>query len=395
MFKSGSFYRYLTNRLARTFVAAKKDYYSVLGVPKDATKVQIKKAFAQKVREYHPDKNPSPEAKDIFSSITEAYETLSDENKRKVYDSYGLGANEQKRQTQEGGPDQGFGGFWNQGNMNTGGFDNIFNDFEDIFGFGMGRKAKKPSRGADVTINLELTFMEAIMGVSKDIAYKLQVVCDTCNGSKCKPGTSPIKCSACDGKGNINYRQGPMMIQMTCESCMGVGTTIKDPCNKCRGTGMSYKQHKESVRIPAGIDSGKSIRLGGKGGQGEVDGIPGDIIIQVVVIPDPYFKRVSYDIYGDIKLSIAQAVLGDTIEIRTVYGIRKVAIPSGTNHGNKIRIPNEGVKKLDSDQKGDHYCVCNVYVPKNLGPEEKKIFERLRDLDNKKGKGEHTTSSKN
>lgn len=389
MFKPYNILKSLTIRRLRYF-STKKDYYAILGISKDATKAQIKKAFTQKAKEYHPDKNHSPDAKDKFANISEAYQTLNDENKRKVYDAYGMNADEQKNQYSQGFNNQGFEGFWNQSNM--GGFENMFTDFEDIFGFGTGKRPKRTAKGADIILSLELSFMEAIMGASKDIVYKVQTVCGTCNGSKCKPGTSPVKCAKCDGKGNNSYRQGPMVIQMTCEGCMGAGTVIKDHCIVCKGSGISYKQNKETIKIPAGIDTGKNLRLGGKGSLGENGGEPGDIIIKISVKPDPYFRRDGCDIYTDIKLSIAQAVLGDTIDAKTVYGMRKITVPPGTNHGSKIKIPNEGVKKLDSELKGDHYCVCNVHVPKSLNEDEKKIFERLKELDQRRS-GTNATSS--
>lgn len=382
MFRSFKPLKHLTLNLNRYFSTTKKDYYSILGVPKSATKTEVKKAFAQKAREYHPDKNHAPDAKDKFSDISEAYETLGDDNKRKVYDTYGMGADEAKQYGQGFGA-QGFDGFWNQGNGgNMGGFENIFTDFEDIFGFSAGgRKAKRPTRGADIVINMELSFMDAINGITREITYRVQDVCGTCNGNKSKPGTSPCKCPTCNGKGNINYRQGPMVIQMTCEACAGVGTVIKDPCTTCKGTGNAYTTKKESIKVPIGIDNGKNLRLSGKGNKGEHGGMRGDVIVKVVVKPDPYFKREGYDIYTEIPISIAQSVLGDTIEVRTVYGTRNINIPPGTNHGNKLKIPNEGVKKLESSQKGDHFCLFTIQIPKTLNTEQKKIFEQLRDLE--------------
>ena len=394
MLRSFNIPKLLSSQLSRHFSSGKKDYYNILGVPRDATKAQIKKAFAQKTREYHPDKNHSPDAKDKFSDISEAYDTLGDESKRKVYDTYGMGADEAKQYGAgfgQGFGAQGFEGFWNQGNM--GGFENMFTDFEDLFGFSSGgRKAKRPTRGADVVINMEISFMEAINGITKEINYRVQDVCSSCKGNKCKAGTSPCKCPTCNGKGNINYRQGPMVIQMTCEACMGVGTVIKDPCTTCKGTGKAYKQQKESIRVPGGIDNGKNLRLSSKGNKGENGGMHGDVIIKIKVKPDPYFKREGYDIYTEIPISIAQSVLGDNIEVRTVYGTRNIKVPAGTSHGNKIKIPNEGVKKLDSSQKGDHFCVFCIQIPRTLNADQKKIFEQLRDME--KG-GESASKSDN
>lgn len=266
----------------------------------------------------------------------------------------------------------------------------MFNDFEDIFGFNTGgRKAKRASKGADVVINIELSFMDAINGISREISYRVQDVCGTCNGNKCKPGSSPCKCPTCSGKGNINYRQGPMVIQMTCEACMGIGTVIKDTCTNCKGTGSAYKTHKETIKVPSGIDNGKNLRLAGKGNKGDNGGMSGDVVIKVTVKSDSYFKREGYDIYTEIPISIGQSVLGDTIDVRTVYGTRTINIPSGTNHGNKLKIPSEGVKKLESNQKGDHYCVFSINVPKTLSSEQRKMFEQLRDIE----KGISSTSN--
>lgn len=395
MFRSFKPLKSLQASLHRHFSTGKKDYYKVLGIPKSASKVEIKKAFAQKAREFHPDKNHAPDAKDKFSDISEAYETLGDDNKRKVYDTYGMGADEAKQYGQGFGGQNGqngFEGFWNQGNM--GGFENMFTDFEDIFGFNMGgRKTKRPSKGADVVINLELSFMDAINGITKEISYRIQDTCGGCKGSKCKPGTSPSKCSTCNGKGNINYRQGPMVIQMTCETCSGVGTMVKDPCTTCKGTGSAYKTQKESIKVPGGIDNGKNLRLSGKGNRGDNGGMHGDIIIKVIVKPDAYFKREGYDIYTEIPISIAQSVLGDTIEIKTVYGMRNINVPTGTSHGQKLKIPNEGVKKLDSSQKGDHFCVFSIHVPKTLTADQRRIFEQLRELEKPKSDESSGTKS--
>lgn len=388
----------LRKGVCRFMARGSKDYYKVLGVGKDATRMDIKKAFAQKAKEFHPDKNPDPSAKDTFSKINEAYQTLGDDKKRQVYDTYGINADEQKEYGDMGGfGSGGFGDFWNSQNS-TGGFENIFNDFEDLFGFsGNNKRSKRPRRGADVVLNLELSFMEAINGITKEVTFRVQDTCGTCKGSKCKPGTSPTNCGTCKGKGSVSYRQGPMVIQMGCEACGGAGTQIKCPCTLCKGSGLAYKQHKESIKVPSGIDGGKNLRLSGKGNKGEHGGASGDVIIKISVKADPFFKRQGFDIITEIPITISQAVLGDEIEVKTIHGKKKVKISAGTSHGNRLKIPNEGVKKLGVNAKGDHYCVFNLSVPKTLNGEQRAVFEQLRAVesgkdieavgDDKKGSG--------
>ena len=378
MFRLGKGARYLYSK-------GSKDYYKILGVSKDASRADIKKAFAAKAKEYHPDKNTAANAKDKFAEINEAYQTLGDEKKRGVYDTYGMNADEQKQYDDMGGFDGGgFGNFWSQG-QGMGGFENMFNDFEDIFGFGnSGKRAKRPKRGADVVINMELSFMEAINGINKDITFRVQDTCGTCSGTKCKPGTSPTQCGTCKGKGNVSYRQGPMVIQMGCEPCGGSGTVIKCPCSVCKGSGLAYKQQKENIKVPSGIDTGKNLRLAGKGNKGENGGSSGDVIIKISVKADNYFKRQGYDIITEIPISISQAVLGDDIEVKTIHGKKKVRVVSGTSHGSKIKIPGEGVKKLGMNNKGDHYCVFSVTIPKTINSEQRAVFEQLRNVESGK-----------
>lgn len=375
---------YMMNRiLFKQFSNSKKDYYKILEVPKDATKAQIKKAFAKKAKEYHPDKNPGKNTRDEFSEINEAYQTLGDENKRKMYDSYGVGAEEQNEYNNMGGT--GFRDFWDGKGM--GGFENIFNDFEDIFGFGAKEKHTRPIRGEDIVVVIELSFMEAVEGIlKKEIHYKMRDTCDRCEGSKCEPGTKSDKCGFCKGTGRTSYRQGPMTIELICESCNGQGVSIKNYCSSCKGSGLEDKQIKEDIRIPPGVNDGQNLRKGGKGCKGSNNGADGDLIIKVKVLPDSYFVRKEFDIYTDVKISIAKAVLGGKVEIRTLKGSKVINVPSGSNNGQKIKIKGEGIRKLDKEEKGDHYCVLCIHIPDKLDEEQKKIFERLKeiDLENKK-----------
>lgn len=376
------------NNVMKRQFSRKPDYYGVLGVPKGASPVEIKKAFAKLAREYHPDKNPSPEAKEKFSKITEAYGTLSDEKKRQIYDQYGMSGDEQKQYENAGFNPGGSGGFDFSDFFNAQGgggnpYEGMFRDFEDIFGFEGGSKSLRPQRGADLMISVELDFMDSINGITKEISYRIRDTCSVCNGSKAKPGTSPIKCSSCAGKGTVNYRQGPMQIQMSCSACKGAGSTIKTPCLTCKGQGIASVTLKESINIPKGINNNHTLRVGGKGNKGENGGSAGDLLIKVSVKSDPYFRREGFDIYTDVPITISQAVLGTKIEVRTLSGSRTINVPIGTAHGAKVKLPGEGVTKLapNNGQKGDHYVVFSVYIPSKLTSEQRAIFEQLQALE--------------
>jgi molecular chaperone DnaJ len=380
-------FRKIGKNIVKSF-SSKKDFYKILGVERNATQTDIKKAFASKARQYHPDTNQGKDTKDKFAEITEAYQTLSDTNKRKVYDQYGMSADEQK---QYGAQGQGFGQNQGFGDFNFGGFGDFFgakqqkggfeNIFEDFFSFdGHTNNSKRPQRGADIIINLEIDFMDAVKGLNKEISFKVKDVCGVCKGEKCKPGTKPSKCSTCGGRGTINYQQGPMHIQMGCNACGGLGTTISSPCVNCRGQGTAYRTQTEKITIPQGIDTGQNLRLAGKGNKGENNGQSGDLIIKIKINPDSFFKRKGYDVYTEIPISIVQAVLGAKTSVSTLNGKKEITIPPGTNHGSKIKLNGEGITKLapNQNQKGDHYCVFNITIPKNLSPFHRKLFEQMR-----------------
>ena len=360
----------------------------MLGVNKSATRSEIKKAYAKLAQEHHPDKNPDPSSKEKFSKITEAYQTLNDPKKREVYDQYGMSADEQKEYGASGpggfdGNAQGFGGFWDQsGGFSS--FEDMFRDFDDFFNFSESKKKKtKATKGSDVYVNLQISFMESINGCIKDILFKIKDTCKTCSGSGSKPGTNPVKCSTCGGRGNINYRQGPMNIQMTCGDCNGAGSVIKHYCGSCRGSGVDNVSQTESVNIPKGISSGQNMRISGKGNKGEYGGARGDLIIRVTVKEDVNFRRNGYDIHIDKSISIAEAVLGSQVSVNTLNGNRKVNIPPGISSGSKLKLANEGVTKLapNQNQKGDMYIHINVTIPKNLTPKQREIFEQLKALE--------------
>lgn len=374
-------------RSARACFARSKDYYQTLGLKKGASAADIKKAYIKLAREYHPDRNPAPTAKERFTEISEAYQTLSDDKKRSVYDNYGIGADEQKQYEGGFGGPQDFSNFSDffGGGAKGGGHEGMFKDFEDLFSMGgEGQKAaRRATRGADVVLSFELDFMDAVTGASKEVAYKTVDVCGTCQGSKCKPGTAPAKCASCGGKGSVNFRQGPMVIQMGCSACGGAGTTIKSPCSACRGSGSTYKTVKESVSIPKGVNSGQTLRMTGKGNLGENGGPRGDLLIKVVIKPDRHFRREDYNVISDLQVTISQAVLGFDTEVKTVSGTRKVRIPAGTTHGAKVRLIGEGVPKLppNDHERGDHFIVVQITVPAKLSTEQRELFEKLRELE--------------
>lgn len=240
--------RNLLRKRCLFFSSKKFDYYQALGLGKGCTKAEIKKAFAKKAQELHPDKNPDPKAREEFSRVTEAYQTLSDDQKRKVYDEYGMSSDEQKNYESMGfGGNQGgfsdfsgFGNFWGGQQGSQGGFESFFGDFEELFGGQKSRKSNRPARGEDIVLHLELSFQESVQGAERSISFKVLDKCETCKGSKCRPGTQPTKCKTCNGKGTVNFRQGPMQIQMGCSSCGGEGSVNSSPCTTCQGQGVSY-----------------------------------------------------------------------------------------------------------------------------------------------------------
>lgn len=382
--------------LSHRLFSKSKDYYKILGLKKSADQAEIKKAYVKLAKENHPDRNPSPNAKEKFSEISEAYQTLSDDKKRQVYDSYGIGADEQKQYENTGfggAPDFGsFSDFFGGGR--TSGFQGNFADFEDFFGMGGDSRGKRVSRGPDITLSLELDFFDAVNGISKDVSYRAMDLCGTCHGSKSKPGTSPTRCGSCGGKGVVTMRQGPMTIQIGCQACGGVGTVIKSPCGTCKGVGSVMQTMKEKITIPRGVNAGQVMRMSGKGGMGENGGPRGDLIIKVAIKPDKYFRREEYNVVTDLFLSVSQAVLGTEAEVRTLTGKRKVKVNAGTAHGSKIRLPGEGIQKLPPNdrEKGDQYVVVNVTIPARLTNEQKALYEQLRSLEENKVEAEKKKS---
>jgi len=353
---------------------SKRDYYEVLGVSKNASDDELKSAFRNLARKYHPDVSDAPDAEEKFKEINEAYGVLSDIDKRAAYDRFG----HQGVRGPNGGP----------------GFETVdFTDFADIFGdmFGFGgfggrtRTASRtaPRRGADLQYQVAISFKEAVFGADKEIEVTKDEKCDTCSGSGAKPGSSPKTCPECQGRGEVRQTRqtllGAMVQVTTCPVCSGRGSVIESHCSTCQGSGLVRKTRRKKVSIPAGVDDGTRIRLAGEGQPGGNNGPPGDLYLLVRVRPHKYFRRRDNDILLDLNVNIAQATLGAEVQVPTVDGDVKLKIPSGTQPGKIIRMRGKGVPHLRSNSRGDQLVIVNVTIPKRLDEEERKLFEQLAD----------------
>ena len=358
-------------------MAEKRDYYEVLGVSKDASDNDLKKAYRQLAKKYHPDSNPGDkDAEAKFKEATEAYAILSDPEKRKTYDQFGHAAFENGGMGGAGG----FGGFEGfdfsdifGGGGSFGGFGDIF---DDLFGGGSRRGGSRVSKGANLRARVNITFAEAMSGIKKELDISLKEVCPTCGGTGAKAGTSPEKCSRCGGNGQVRITRqtmfGTMQQTSICPECQGSGKIIKEKCKDCRGTGYVSKRTRIEVDIPAGIDNGQMVRIKGKGEPGMNGGERGDLLVEVVVKEDPRFIRSDMDIYSTQRISFVQAALGGEIVIPTVYGDVIYEVKPGTQTNTRIRLRGKGVPSIRNDQiKGNHYVDLIVDVPTNLSQKAK------------------------
>ena len=358
----------------------KRDYYEVLGVSKTATDQEIKSAFRKKAKEFHPDLNKDdPKAAEKFKEAQEAYEVLSDENKRKMYDQYGHAGVSQGAAGGAGG----YGGF--------SGFDGVDFDFGDIFdsvfggfgGFG-GRSSSgsRATRGSDILMRMELTFDEAIYGCEKKFNIDVVEDCSECHGNG---GFDREECSTCHGKGTVTTKQqtilGSFMSTTTCPDCGGKGKTYKRKCTECNGKGKVKVNKKLTISIPEGVATGDRQRVSGKGNPGANGGENGDLYIEFIVDEHDYFVRDNDDIYLEVPLTITEAILGCKKEIPTIYGNVKINISAGTNSGDKQRIKGKGVDNKRRKHKGDMYLVFKVYMPKRLSREQRNLIDKLSETD--------------
>ena len=343
------------------------EYYDRLGVSKDASQDEIKRAYRKMSKKYHPDINKEPGAEEKYKEVQEAYETLSDDQKRAAYDQYGPdGAN-------GFGGQGGFGGF--DGGAGFGGFEDIFSSF---FGGGATRNPNAPRQGDDLQYRVNLSFEEAIFGAEKEVHYNREATCKTCSGSGAKPGTSPVTCGRCHGQGVINVDTqtplGMMRRQVTCDVCHGTGQEIKEPCQTCHGTGHEKQSHKVSVKIPAGVETGQQIRLAGQGEAGFNGGPYGDLFVIINVNPSDKFTRDGSTIYYTLNISFVQAALGDTVEVPTVNGNVEMTIPAGTQTGKTFRLKGKGAPRLRGGSQGDQHVTVKIVTPTKLNDAQKEAL---------------------
>lgn len=360
-------------------MAEKRDYYEVLGVSKNATADEIKHAYRKVAKKYHPDMNPGDKnAEEKFKEASEAYEVLSDPEKKARYDQFGHAAFEQG-----GGGAGGFGGF----DFGSGDMGDIFGDiFGDFFGGGSRSNARRngPRQGANLRAAVRITFDEAIRGVDKELEITLKEKCNTCGGTGAKPGTSPETCSKCNGTGQVVYTQQSMfgMVRnvQPCPDCNGTGQVIRYKCPDCSGTGYIKVRKKIKVPIPAGIDNGQSVRIREKGEPGINGGPRGDLLVNVNVSRHPKFQRQEYDIFSTEPLTFAQAALGATIKIDTVDGPMEYTIKPGTQTDTKIRLKNKGVPSLrNKNLRGNHFVTLVVQVPERMTEAQKEALRRFQE----------------
>ncbi|CAG9000693.1 MAG: Chaperone protein DnaJ [Candidatus Celerinatantimonas neptuna] len=350
---------------------SKRDYYEVLGLSKDAGERDIKKAYKRMAMKYHPDRTKGDKAlEDKFKEVKEAYEVLSDPQKRAAYDQFGHAGVDPNRGAGQGG----YGGGAD--------FGDIFGDvFGDIFGGGRrgGGGSRAPQRGADLRYNMELTLEEAVRGVSKEIRIPTLVHCEQCNGSGAKSGSKPKTCPTCHGSGQVQMRQGFFAVQQVCPTCHGRGQIISDPCPKCHGEGRYERSKTLSVKIPAGVDTGDRIRLSGEGEAGENGAPAGDLYVQVHVKEHAIFTRDENNLYCEVPISFTQAALGGEIEVPTIDGRVKLKVPTETQTGRMLRIRGKGVKSVRSSVVGDLICKVVVETPVSLNEQQKELLRQLEE----------------
>jgi molecular chaperone DnaJ len=346
-----------------------EDYYETLGVQRDASQEDIKRAYRALARKYHPDVSDDPNAEERFKDVNAAYEVLSDPEKRTMYDRYGKDV------------PPGFGGF------DFGGMRDPFDIFTEVFGNlggfgGFGRTGRSgPRRGNDIRSSLVIAFEEAAFGAEKEVDIQRQEACQTCKGTGAKPGTSPETCPECRGSGQTRQVQNTLLGSFvnitTCPQCQGKGTVVKTPCQECRGSGRVYAKRRIQVSIPAGVDDGVTIRLTGQGEPGELNGPNGNLYITLNVKPHEFFKRRGNDVILEMKINVAQAALGDAVNVPTLEGERKITIPAGTQSGAIFRLRDLGIPQLRGNGRGDQLIVTQVAIPTKLTAEQTDLFQKL------------------
>jgi molecular chaperone DnaJ len=345
---------------------AKRDYYEVLGVARNADEAELKKAYRALALKHHPDRNPDdPAAEERFKEASEAYAVLSDPEKRRAYDRFGF---------QGIG---GSGGFPDFGDL--GSFGDVFNDlFGDLFGGRAGgRRQGRGQRGADLRYNLEIELSDVLEGIEAQIKIPKMRACETCRGSGARPGTRPETCQRCRGSGQIVLQQGFFRISRPCDACAGAGEIVRERCADCRGAGRIEGQQSVTVRVPAGVDEGTRLRLTGEGEAGIAGGPPGDLYVVIAMKPHPLFTREGQDLHCEVPISFTQAALGAEIEVPTLEGKVEQRVPEGSQSGKRIRLRGKGLPSLRSSARGDQYLHLFVEVPTKLSKRQRELLEEL------------------
>lgn len=351
-----------------------KDYYEILGVSRNASDAEMKKAFRQLALKYHPDRNPgNKEAEDTFKEINEAYSCLSDPEKRAHYDRFGTAE----------GMGAGFGPF-----SAGAGFGDVFDDiFGDFFGAFSGQRRTRAARGNDLRYDITLTLEEAVFGTEKIISFMKWERCGTCSGTGSEPGTSSTTCTACKGTGQVRFQQGFFSVSKSCGKCSGTGKIISHPCKECSGSGNVRHEKSVNLKIPAGIDNGSRLKISGEGEPGPNNGPHGDLYVVITIEEHPFFKREGTEIFCEIPVSFAQMALGTELEVPTLDGSAKLKIPAGTASGMLFTIKHKGATRVGGHQRGNQTVRVVVEVPKKLSSRQKELLEEFASLDHESGKG--------
>ena len=362
---------------------SKRDYYEVLGVAKDAGEEALKKAYRKLAMKYHPDRNPGDQAAEAqFKEISEAYEVLTDDRKRAVYDQYG-----HEGLSRGGGAGGGFGG--------AGGFADIFGDvFSDIFGGGGGGGRGGPRRGADLRYMMELSLEQAVFGSTETIRIPSWDECESCHGHGTADGKKAPACQTCRGSGQVRVQQGFFVLQQTCPQCRGRGTQVVDACKSCRGAGKVRREKTLEVKVPAGVDTGDRIRLNGEGERGDAGAPSGDLYVQITVKPHEIFERDTNDLHCTVPISVVTAALGGKINVPTLEGNVEIEVPEGAQSGKQFRLRGRGVRSVRTSGPGDLFCTVLVETPVKLNKQQKELLRQLGEtLDGEGGRQHHPEAS--
>ena len=362
-------------------MAGKQDYYELLGVAKTAAPEEIKKAYKKMAMKYHPDRNPGDkEAEEKFKKVNEAYEVLSNPDKRQIYDQYGEDGLKGSFGG-EGGAGFDFSEVCKNAGFSGGGFSNLGDIFDNMFGGGRGRARNMPQQGTDLITKIVITFKESYTGTSKEISFNRSSSCQFCNGTGAEAGSSRKACPTCKGSGQVRSGNGFFSISQTCPTCHGEGTIIEKPCTHCRGTGFLKETKKLEITVPAGIADGMQIRKSGEGNAGLNGGPRGDVYVDVRVKNDELFVREGNDIYVEIPITYSQAALGDKIDIPTMDGTEERTLPAGTQPNTKMRLKDKGFPDVHGHGRGDLYAILKLEVPKNLSDGHKEAIMKLKEFE--------------